>query len=144
MSLRIQRSIAAKVLKVGEGRIWIDPTRFEDVSLAITREDIRSLIKDGAIMKRPEVGVSRGRHRKVKQQKKKGLKKGPGTRKGPVTGDEWVHRIRSMREFLRLMRRRKIITPAIYRALYLKAKGGAFHDKRQLKAYIEEKGLARR
>ncbi len=144
MSLRIQKSIAAKVMKVGEGRVWIDPERFEDVSMAITREDVRSLIKDGAIQKRPEVGISRGRYRKTSQQKKKGLRKGPGTRKGPVTGDEWIHRIRSIREFLRLMRRRKIITPAIYRNLYLKAKGGAFHDKRQLKAYIEEKGLARR
>jgi large subunit ribosomal protein L19e len=144
MSLRIQKSIAAKVMKVGEGRVWIDPGRFEDVSMAITRQDIRSLIKDGVIKKRPEVGVSRGRFRKISKQKKKGLRKGPGTRKGPVTGDEWIHRIRSMREFLRLMRRRKFITPAIYRTLYLKAKGGAFHDKRQLKAYIEEKGLARR
>jgi large subunit ribosomal protein L19e len=144
MSLKIQRGIAAKVMKVGEGRVWIDPGRFEDVSMAITREDIRSLIKDGAIKKRAEVGVSRGRFRKTRQQKKKGLRKGPGTRKGPVTGDEWMHRIRSIREFLRLMRRRKIITPTVYRTLYLKAKGGAFHDKRQLKAYIEEKGLARR
>jgi len=144
MSLRIQKSIAAKVMKIGKGRVWIDPDRFEDVSMAITRQDIRSLIKDGAIKKRPEVGVSRGRSRKTQLQKRKGLKKGPGTRKGPVTGDEWMPRIRSMREFLRLMRRRKIITPAIYRTLYLKAKGGAFHDKRQLKSYIEEKGLARR
>jgi large subunit ribosomal protein L19e len=144
MSLRIQKSIAAKVMKIGEGRVWIDPDRFEDVSMAITREDIRSLIKDGVIKKRPEVGISRGRYRKSRQQKKKGLRKGPGSRKGPVTGDEWIHRIRSIREFLRLLRTRKIITPAIYRILYLKAKGGAFHDKRQLKAYIEEKGLARR
>lgn len=144
MSLKIQKSIAAKVMKVGKGRVWIDPDRFEDVSMAITREDIRSLIKDGAIKKRAEVGISKGRFRKTRLQKKKGLRKGPGTRKGPVTGDEWIHRIRSIREFLRLLRRRKIITPATYRVLYLKAKGGAFHDKRQLKAYIEEKGLGRR
>jgi large subunit ribosomal protein L19e len=61
-----------------------------------------------------------------------------------VIGDKWEDRIRSMREFLRLMRRRKIITPSVYRVLYLKAKGGAFHDKRQLKVYIEEHELARR
>jgi len=144
MSLKIQKRIASDVLNVGESRVWMDPERFEDISIAITRDDIRALINDGAIKARPEVGVSRGRYRHVQLQKRKGLRKGPGTRKGPVAGDEWINRIRSIREFLRLLRRRKIITPAVYRTLYLKAKGGAFHDKRQLKAYIEEHNLARR
>lgn len=144
MSLRIQKRLAADVLNVGQSRVWIDPERFEDVSMAITRGDVRALVNDGAIKARPEVGVSRGRFRRNRLQKKKGLRKGPGTRKGPVTGDKWEDRIRSMREFLRLMRRRKIVTPSVYRVLYLKAKGGAFHDKRQLKVYIEEHELARR
>ncbi|MBM5805364.1 MAG: 50S ribosomal protein L19e [Candidatus Verstraetearchaeota archaeon] len=144
MSLKIQKRIASDVLNVGESRVWMDPERFEDISIAITRDDIRALINEGAIKARPETGVSRGRYRHAHLQKRKGLRKGPGTRKGPVTGDEWINRIRSIREFLRLLRRRKIITPAVYRALYLKAKGGAFHDKRQLKTYIEEHNLARR
>jgi len=144
MSLKIQKRIASDVLNVGESRVWMDPERFEDISIAITRDDIRALIGEGAIKARPETGVSRGRYRHAHLQKRKGLRKGPGTRKGPVTGDEWINRIRSIREFLRLLRRRKIITPAVYRVLYLKAKGGAFHDKRQLKTYIEEHNLARR
>lgn len=144
MSLKIQRRIAAKVLKVGENRIWMDPDRFEDISIAITRDDIRALIKDGAIRVRPESGISRGRYRRIKRQKRKGLRKGSGSRKGPVKGDEWVDRIRSIRDFLRLLRRRRIITPSVYRLLYIKAKGGAFHDKKQLKTYIEEHNLARR
>ena len=144
MSLKIQKRIASDVLNVGESRVWMDPERFEDITIAITRDDIRALINGGAIKARPETGVSRGRYRHAHLQKRKGLRKGPGTRKGPVTGDEWINRIRSIREFLRLLRRRKIITPAVYRVLYLKAKGGAFHDKRQLKTYIEEHNLARR
>lgn len=144
MSLRNQRRLAAEVLDVGETRVWIDPDRFEDVVAAITRDDIRNLIKEGAIRVRPERGVSRGRFRIAHLQKKKGLRKGPGSRKGKVEGDSWEDRIRSMRSFLRLLKKRKIITPAVYRELYLKAKGGAFHDKRQLKTYIEEHGLARR
>jgi large subunit ribosomal protein L19e len=144
MSLKMQKSLAAKVLEVGEGRVWIDPQRFEDVSGAITRADIRALIISGAIKARPEVGISKGRYRRIQKQKRKGLRKGAGTRKGPVTGDEWIDRIRSMREFLRLLRRRKIVTPSVYRTLYLKAKGGAFHDKRQMKSYLEEHNLARK
>jgi len=144
MSLSIQKKLAAKILKAGKSRVWIDPENFEDVSAAITRDDIRALISYGAIKARPKVGISKGRFRHVQQQKRKGLRKGPGTRKGPVTGDEWVDRIRSMRAFLKLIRRRKIITPSVYRMLYLKTKGGAFHDKRQLKSYIEEHSLARK
>ncbi|MDI9644474.1 MAG: 50S ribosomal protein L19e [Candidatus Verstraetearchaeota archaeon] len=144
MSLRNQRRIAAEVLGVGETRVWIDPERFEDVSAAITRDDIRGLIKEGAIGARPVKGVSRGRYRIAHLQRKKGLRKGPGSRKGKVEGDEWEERIRSMRAFLRLLKKRKIITASAYRELYLKSKGGAFHDKRQLKTYIEEHGLARR
>ncbi|MFQ5836639.1 MAG: 50S ribosomal protein L19e, partial [Candidatus Bathyarchaeia archaeon] len=41
MSLRSQRRLAAEILKVGEGRVWIDPDRTEDVEAAITREEIR-------------------------------------------------------------------------------------------------------
>ena len=144
MSLRNQKRIAADVLNIGESRVWIDPERFDDVSVAITRDDVRALADDGAIKTRPKVGVSKGRSRHKHQQKRKGLRKGPGSRKGPVTGDEWMNRIRSIREFIRLLRRRKIITPNVYRTLYLKAKGGAFHDKRQLKSYIKEHDLARR
>ncbi|MDD1764510.1 MAG: 50S ribosomal protein L19e [Candidatus Methanomethyliaceae archaeon] len=144
MSLKIQKRLASDVLKIGEGRIWMDPERFEDIGMAITRDDIRALINDGAIKARPELGVSRGRLRHAHKQKRKGLRKGQGTRKGPIIGDEWINRIRSIRNLLRLLRTRKIITPAVYRALYLKAKGGAFHDRRQLKAYIEEHNLARR
>jgi large subunit ribosomal protein L19e len=144
MSLKIQKRIASNVLKIGESRIWLDPERFEDISMAITRDDIRALIHDGAIKARPELGISKGRSRHAHQQKKKGLRKGLGTRKGPVSGDEWIDRIRSIRDLLRLLRKRKIITPAIYRTLYLKAKGGAFHDRRQLKTYIDEHNLARR
>jgi len=74
MSLRNQKRIAADVLKIGETRVWIDPERFEDVSIAITRDDVRALIKDGAIATKPETGVSRGRYRHSHIQKKKGLR----------------------------------------------------------------------
>ena len=46
MKLRSQRRLAAEILKVGEGRVWIDPNRMEDVEAAITRDEIRKLIHD--------------------------------------------------------------------------------------------------
>lgn len=144
MNLKVQRRLAAEVLGVGENRIWVDPSKISEVSTAITREEIRKLIEDGVIKARPGIGISRGRWRKIRKQKKKGLRKGPGSRKGPVESSDWTYRVRAMRSFLRLLKKKKIITPKTYRMLYLKIKSGAFHDKRQLKTYIEEHGLARR
>ena len=43
--LSLQKRLAAEILGVGESRIWIDPNRIEDVADAITREEIRGLIK---------------------------------------------------------------------------------------------------
>ena len=46
-----QRRLAAAELKIGESRVWInpDPEVASELSEAITREDIRTLIADGNI-----------------------------------------------------------------------------------------------
>jgi len=52
------RRMAASILGVGVHRVWIDPERIEDVLGAVTREDVRKLIKDGVIKaKRPRKGL---------------------------------------------------------------------------------------
>ena len=48
-NLTKQRRLAADILKVGVERIWIDPEAAEEVTSAITREDIRKLIEEGII-----------------------------------------------------------------------------------------------
>ena len=60
-----QRRLAASELNIGESRVWInpDPELAGDLSDAITREDIRSQIKDGNIKAKPKKGNSRGRIR---------------------------------------------------------------------------------
>ncbi len=76
------KEIAAGLLKVGKKKIWIDPEEAESVKEAITKDDIRELIKNGIIKKRKEGEQSRGRARKIEKQKKKGRRKGHGSRKG--------------------------------------------------------------
>ncbi len=51
--LKMQRRIAADLLKCGENRVWIDPERIDDVATAITREDIRRLIHDASSGRSP-------------------------------------------------------------------------------------------
>jgi len=57
LSLKSQRRLAAEILKIGESRVWMDPDRTEEVEIAISREEIRRLIHDGAIKSRPKRGV---------------------------------------------------------------------------------------
>ena len=146
MKLSTQKRLAADVMKVGLSRVWIDPEFEDEVSLAITRDDIRRLVDEGAIQRKPAVGVSRGRARYVLQQRRKGQRKGPGTKKGKastkLSGKErWMMKIRPMRKELKRLRDNGKITRKTYRELYLKAKGNAFRNTAHLKTYISERRL---
>ncbi len=140
------RRMAAEILGVGKHRIWIDPDKIDEVIGAVTRDDVRRLIKEGIIKARPVKGVSRVRARERHRKKRKGRRRGPGTRKGTKIDDRdlWISRIRAIRKFLKYLRRRRIITRQVYRSLYRKAKGGEFPNIAYLKMYIRERNLARR
>jgi len=83
MNLTTQKRLAAEILDVGVNKIWVDPARTEDVSRAITRDDIRHFISNGAIAAEPEKGNSRGRFKKAMAQKAKADVK--ATAEGPET-----------------------------------------------------------
>nr|MQY68649.1 50S ribosomal protein L19e [Hadesarchaea archaeon] len=82
MKLNTQRRLAADILGVGVNRVWIDSARIADVSSAISREDVKRLIRQGAIKARPELGISRGRFRRRAAKRKQGRRRGVGSRKG--------------------------------------------------------------
>ncbi len=143
MNLRSQRRMAAEVLNVGKNRVWIDPENVEEVSEAITKQDIRNLIESGAIKKKKKKGTSKGRSRKNKKQKKKGRRKGHGKRKGSKGArkkqkDDWKEKIRAIRSELKEKRDNEEITKSQYRELYKKAKGGFFRNKKHMNLYIDK------
>ena len=147
MMLKLQKRLAAQVLKTSAKNIRINPESQADVKEAITKADIRSLINKGAIVAKPITSISRGRIRKAKEQKKKGRRKGHGSRKGKFGArlerkTEWVSRIRTQRKFLNELKEKNIITNKSFRELYSKSKGGFFRSKRHIKLYIEEHGIA--
>ena len=51
--LEFQKRVAADLLGCGVNRVRFDQERLDEISEAITREEIRFLIKDGAIYKAP-------------------------------------------------------------------------------------------
>ncbi len=149
MDLRPQRRLAARVLKVGQTRIWIDPNRVDDVAMAIRRDDIRRLVREGAIRRVQAKGISRGRAKLLHQKQKRGLRRGFGSREGSRTAtlsrkERWMIRIRAIRRHLKKLRARRVIKPRDYRRLYRLSKGGMFDSIRRVDHYIKEHKMKRR
>jgi large subunit ribosomal protein L19e len=143
VNLAKQKRIAAKVMKVGLGRVWIDPEATGDVAEAITREDIRGLVEEGLIKKKQKKGVSKGRAREIAIKKVLGRRKGQGSRKGAKGARRgkkkvWITKIRALRRQLKELRDEGKIDKTIYRKLYLKAKGGKFKSIAHLNEFIKE------
>ncbi len=149
MKLTSQRKLASAVLDCGLHRVWIDPERADEVSMAITREEIRKLIKDKAIKALPENRTSRGRARVLAAKKKKGRRVGQGSKSGAkyavvTRKTRWINRIRAQRKKLVKLRENRVISVSTYRSLYRKAKGGEFRSVAELERYINDNNLRRR
>lgn len=146
MRLSTQRRLAAKILGVGVNRVWIDPERLDDVSTAITKDDIRGLIGNRVIKARPKKGVSRARARKRLVQRRKGRRRGEGSRKGSAktrlpSKRARIRRVRPLRARLRELRDGGKIDPRQYRRLYRMVSGGSFRSRAHLEAYLKERGM---
>lgn len=140
--LKNQKRIAAAVLKCGVHRIWIDPDRATDIENAISRDDIRSLIEEGAVSARQVKGVSRGRARIMAEKRSYGHRKGAGRRKGAIGARnprkrQWIRKIRAIRRVLREMRADGTIDSHVYRVMYRKSAGGQFRSVAHMKAQLE-------
>jgi large subunit ribosomal protein L19e len=149
LSLKGQRRLAAGLLKVGSNRVWISPDRIEDVEIAITRGEIRKLIHEGAIRKLPNIGISRARARSMHEKRKKGLRRGPGTREGSSRAtltkkDIWMGRIRALRKTLRGWKTGRSISEGSYRRLYMIAGSGRFSSIAEMERYAKTQGMWRK
>ncbi len=149
MSLKAQKRMAAEILKCGENRVYCDPYLIDEIKMAITRQDIRNLIKEGIIQKKYKKGNSKYRKNVRHERKKKGRARGLGKRKGTKGArtpkkKAWMKRIRPQRRELKKLRDRKLITTATYRKLYKNAKGGMFNSVAQMNRHIKEKDLIKR
>ena len=139
------KRLAADILGVGVSRVKISPEAVERLEEVVTKDDVRALIEEGLIWAEPKKGVSRGRWRVRRLKKKRGRRRGPGSRKGKRVDEQevWKNKVRAMRRFLNTLKRLGKLEPAVWRRLYRMVKGNYFRDLNHLKTYINEHKLTK-
>ncbi len=139
------KKIAAEMLNTSRKRIWIDPEEAEGLKDAITKEDLRELIKNGTIKKSKLPAQSKARARLLKEKKRRGRKRGPGKKKTTEKNRSekkktWIKNVRAQRKKLRELRGKdkESVERIGYGKLYRMIKGHYFRGKRYLEGYVKE------
>ena len=121
VNLRQQRRLAASILGVGKGRVWMDPNEVNEIALANSRKAVRKLIKDNFIFKKKVAMHSRQRARLRKEERRLGRHTGLGKRRGCADG-----------------RMPKKFDKHLYHQLYLDCKAARYNSKRNLADAVEK------
>lgn len=129
MNLRSKKELAVRTLKVGKARIAFVESRKDEIKEAITKQDIRDLVAEGAIIIKDVKGrkkiEKRGRRstgniRKVINKRKK----------------EYVIITRKLRNYANIMASKMQIVKEDLKKIRKKIKNREFKNKMDLQRYI--------
>jgi large subunit ribosomal protein L19e len=133
MNLRNKKELAARALKVGKERIIFVEARKDEIKEAITKQDIRDLHQDGAIM----VKEISGRKKNIKKKGRRTtgqIKKKVNTRKR-----DYVIMTRKLRGYTAEMKKQGRLSPEEVKEIRKRIRNRMFRSKAHLKDYIQNK-----
>lgn len=125
MNLRNKKKLMARVLKVGANKIRLNSGMKEEIKEAITRQDMRDLMKEKIISLRE----GKGRKSKIKSSGRRGF----GSVKRHKKGRYYVKITRKLRNYLKSLREKNKIGREEYHVLRKKIKAGIFKDLNHLR-----------
>jgi len=130
MKLGKKKALSVRALKVGKKRIVFLHSRLDEIKEAITKQDIKDLKKEGAIIIK-EVG---GQKKKEKKRKKRG----PGNIKKKVKKrkQEYVIMTKKLRKYVSEMKKQKKLSNEEISDIRNKIRNRIFKNKEHLKEYI--------
>ena len=145
MDLKNQKRMAAEVMKCGVNRVYMNPKNIEEIADAVTRQDVRRLVREGIIKAKQKKGISSGRKKYVQGQKAGGKRRGHGSRKGSKYARyprkrRWINTIRPIRRKLVELRDGGYINKETYRKYYRHASGGTYRSTSHMMLQMRSEG----
>lgn len=129
MNLRNKKELAARTLRVGKDRVVFLESRIPEIKEALTKQDIKDLKNNGAIIVKEKNG-----RKKVEKKKRRGpgsFKKKVDTRK-----QKYVKLTRKLRAYVADLKEKGKLTPEETNEIRKKIRNKDFKSKAQLKTYV--------
>jgi large subunit ribosomal protein L19e len=132
MNLKKKKLLAMRTFGVGDDRIFFVESRLNEIKEAITKQDIRDLVSNGAIIIKPVKGTLT----KVKYHKKKT----PGNvRKKAINRKrDYMHLTRKLRKYLKELKQQGRISNENFKGLRKKIRNKEFKSLNYLKIHLKE------
>ncbi|MBT96520.1 MAG: 50S ribosomal protein L19e [Candidatus Pacearchaeota archaeon] len=133
MNLKKKKELSRKTLKVGKERIIFLKSRLNEIKEAITKQDIRDLKKEGAII----IKVKKGRRKNKNKRKKRSI--GNIRKKVNKRKQEYVIMTRKLRKYIDELKKQGKLSNEKFSDIRKRIRNKAFRSKTHLKEYL--KGL---
>jgi len=131
MNLKKKKAFAAKVLGVGKDRIIFNNERLEDIKEALTRNDIKDLFNEKAIL----IKAKKGKKKVVKRKTRR--RAGSIRKKVKAKKRAYILKARNLRSYIKQLKKQGKITREQYYKLRQEIRASLFKDKSHLKERIK-------
>ncbi len=126
-----KKDLAARALKVGKERIKFVRVRLDEIKDAITKQDIRDLVNDGAIVIKP----IKGRRKNKKRKNKRGV--GKIKKKVNKRKKNYVKMTRKLRKYVKHLKKQGEISLEESKKIRKEIRNKTFKSKENLRLNIK-------